>query len=122
MWDSVPRDILNAMRRALILGLVVLSVIAWLALRPTGEPWVVVFSVEGAGLGYNDLCSSSPKITGGYATGPSHYGGMWEVDNRADGEAVVACYEAHGATAGVHRATDDEKDRLREERRHQAQD
>ena len=106
------------MRRALILGLVVLCVAAWFAWRPTDDkPWVVVFQVEDAGLSFNDLCTPSPRIKGGYATGPSNYGGMWEVGNRADGEAVVACYEAHGGTADVHRATDAEWARLEDERR-----
>jgi hypothetical protein len=108
------------MRRALILGLVVLAVAAWVALRQTGETWVVVFSVEDAGLSFNDLCTPSPKIKGGFATGPSSYGGMWEVDSRADGEDVAACYEAQGGTADVHPATDEERQQLEDRRGLQA--
>ena len=107
------------MRRVVILGLLVAAVAGWMATRAEPEQLVVEFSVDSIGLSFEDPCTPMPEITGGYATGGGSYGGLWEVDSRADGEAVASCYEANGIAAEIHAATDAEKERLQQERRDQ---
>jgi hypothetical protein len=85
----------------------------WLVFRPDADQWIVDYSIQ-VGLSGDDPCSPTPLAIGGFATGPSDYGGLAVVRSRGDGETLAVCYTEHGGSAEVRKATSDDRSRLRE--------
>lgn len=98
------------MRRVAVLGgAALLLVVAWAALRPSGDQWIVAVHADN-GLMYEEPCLPMDEITDGVAVGGGEFNGLYKVADRTDADAVARCYRDHAIEAEVRTMTADDRD------------
>ena len=98
------------MRRvAVFSGLGLLLILAWIALRPSGDQWIVAVHADN-GLMYEEPCMPMDETTDGVAVGGGEFNALYKVADRADGEVVAKCYRNHGIEVEVRTMTERDRD------------
>ena len=94
------------MRRVAVLGgLAVVLLGAWVLLRPHGDQWIVAVHADN-GLTFEEPCLPMNEVTDGVGVGGGEFNGLYKVGTRADGQTVAACYERHGIEVAVRTMTE----------------
>jgi len=86
-------------------GVALLVVVGWVALRPSGDQWVVAVHADN-GLMYEEPCLPMDEITDGIGVGGGEFNGLYKVADRTDGEVVAKCYRDHGIQVEVRTMTE----------------
>lgn len=94
-------------------GLLLVVVLAWIALRPSGDQWIVAVHADN-GLMYREPCMPMDETTHGVAVGGSEFHALYKVATRDDGEVVAKCYRDHGVEVDVRTMTNGDRDNWNE--------